>query len=139
MKPLMTTIALGAALYLTACNEQQPEAPSAPAPSQPTPPVQLPDVSDGIPVAFQGRWAATQADCDKHSETRLEITADTMRFYESSGAVSSVKAIGPDEIHIIVALSGEGSASQRSFRYRLLDGGSQLFDVRNGLQRQRCD
>jgi hypothetical protein len=142
MKPLMTSISLVAALCLAACNEPE-TAPSsapapAPAPSQPEPSTQLPDVSTGIPAAFQGRWASTQADCEKHSETRLEIGADSMRFYESVGAVSSVKAVGPDEIHIVVALTGEGSSSQRSFRYRLLDGGSSLFDVRNGLQRQRC-
>jgi hypothetical protein len=126
--------AILAALCLAACGDQTPQTPSKAAPQ----PADWPAVDDGIPTAFQGVWAATAADCTKPAETRLEITADHLRFYESSGPVASVEATGPDEIRIVVSLSGEGAAAQRSFRYRLIDGGTALFDVRNGLERHRC-
>ena len=77
-------------------------------------------------------------DCDSPAETRLEIHADRLRFYESSGPVASVEVINANEIIIVVPLTGEGATSRRSFRYRLLGDGDRLFDVRNGLERARC-
>jgi hypothetical protein len=133
----MKTLGLGAALLcLAACGGETP---------QPKPGAASPDAASepivelkAVPAAFQGVWAATAADCDEPAETRLEITADRLRFHESSGAVASVEAKGSDEILVIIPLSGEGGASRRTFRYRLLDGGAGLFDVRNGLERARC-
>jgi len=135
---MRTMIGLAAALCLAACSERPPDRPAAKGPAQQQASANLPDVSGGIPASFHGRWAATQKDCGKAGETGLDIAAYELHFYESSGQVTSVKATGPDEIHIVVALSGEGSLSQRTFRYRLIEGGSALFDVRSGLQRQRC-
>jgi len=132
---LMTSLA--AALCVAACGEGAPQR-TADSSKAETPPADWPAVDDGIPATFRGVWAATEADCEKPAETRLEITADRLRFYESSGPVASVEATGPDEIRIAVPLSGEGATAQRTFRYRLIKGGNVLFDVRNGLERVRC-
>ena len=135
MRPLA---ALTALLCLAACDERTPaDRPAAAASNEaaaPAPAVK----SKTVPAAFQGVWAATMKDCDKPAETRLEITAERLRFYESSGPVASVEASGPNEILVVVPLTGEGATSQRSFRYRLLGDGDRLFDVRNGLERARC-
>lgn len=130
MRSLKATLA---ALCLAACGDpaadRRPSAADAPA---------EPPELQAIPAAFQGVWAATPADCAPPAETRLEIAADHLRFYESSGPLASVTSPDPSEIHIVVALSGEGALSQRSFRYRLIEDGRGLFDVRNGLTRIRC-
>ncbi|HEX5777043.1 MAG TPA: hypothetical protein VFX95_10235 [Caulobacteraceae bacterium] len=132
MKPLA---ALTALLFLAACGEQTPSnQPSATNSKEAAPVVK----SDTVPAAFHGVWAATMKDCDAPAETRLEIAADRLRFYESSGPVASVEATGATEILVVVSLSGEGANSRRSFRYRLLGDGNRLFDVRNGLERARC-
>ena len=132
MRPLA---ALTALLCLAACGEQTPSnQPSATTSKEAAPVVK----SDTVPAAFHGVWAATMKDCDRPTETRLEIAADRLRFYESSGPVASVEAMSPNEIIIVVPLTGEGATSRRSFRYRLLGDGDRLFDVRNGLERARC-
>ena len=128
--------ALTALLCLAACGEQSSQNPTATSQNETAAPAVV--KSETVPAAFQGVWAATMEDCDAPAETRLEIAADRLRFYESSGPVASVEASRPDEILIIVALTGEGATSQRSFRYRLLGEGDRLFDVRNGLERARC-
>lgn len=131
MRPL--TFAL-AALCLVAC-EAPTQTAQTPSSSTETP---KPTRLAAVPPPFHGVWAATAEDCDKPAETRLEISADRLRFYESSGPVASVDASDPSEILITVALSGEGALSRRTFRYRLIDDGQALFDVRNGLRRIRC-
>ncbi len=125
-----------ATVCLAACGEPASRTGAANGASGP----EAPEVRNltAVPANFQGVWAATEDDCAAPSETRLEITAGRMRFYESSGEVGSVEARGGDEVLIVIPLTGEGTRSQRSFRYRLLDGGQRLFDVRNGLTRIRC-
>jgi hypothetical protein len=93
---------------------------------------------NAVPAAFQGLWAATENDCAKPSESRLAVAADSLTFYESRGPVASVKQAGSDEVLIAIPLRGEGETSERTFRYRLIDGGAGLFDVRSGLTRVRC-
>ena len=133
MRPLAAVTAL---LCLAACGEQTSQDPAATSPNGGAAPAVV--KSDTVPAAFQGVWAATLKDCDVPAETRLEIAADHLRFYESSGPVASVEATGATEILVVVSLSGEGANSRRSFRYRLLGDGDRLFDVRNGLERARC-
>lgn len=143
-----------AALTLAACSQPAPSedsgrpadspatadnGPATPGPAPSPAPEPAPEPqAQTIPAAFHGVWAATSQDCKAPAETRLEIGADRLRFYESSGTVKSVDSSKPDEILVAVALSGEGAMSQRSFRYRLLEDGEELFDVRNGLRRIRC-
>lgn len=131
--------AVAIALVLAGCGQRT--APSQPAaPSQATPTIAGAAVVDpkAVPVAFQGVWASTADDCARPSESRLTVAADSLTFYESRGPVISVEGVGPDEILVAVAVRGEGEAGQRTFRYRLINGGAALFDVRSGLTRVRC-
>jgi len=131
--------AVAIALGLAGCGERN--APSQPAaPSQAAPTIAGAAVVDpkAVPVAFQGVWAATEDDCAKPSESRLAVAADSLTFYESRGPVVSVEGVAPDEILVAVAVRGEGEAGQRTFRYRLINGGAGLFDTRSGLTRIRC-
>ncbi|HEX6859775.1 MAG TPA: hypothetical protein VF138_06205 [Caulobacteraceae bacterium] len=128
-----------AALFcLSACNEDAPPAPAART-TVPASTIEGAAVTDAktIPEAFRGSWAASAGDCETGA-TRVDIERGGLAFARSTGAVSSVTATGPDEIRITVKLAGEGALSQRSFRYRLIDGGEALFDVRSGLTRARC-
>ncbi len=141
MTHLSKRLALSAALAcLAACGEQKPQTAPAPAPTEAAAPVSTTAVVDpkAVPAAFRGVWAATEDDCARPAETRLTIAADSLTFYESHGPAGLVEAAGPDEIIIRVPLTGEGETSERTFRYRLINGGSGLFDVRNGLTRIRC-
>ena len=47
-----------------------------------------------IPARFQGRWGKSKADCDDRSHDVFTITGDEIEFFESRGAVQSVKADG---------------------------------------------
>lgn len=141
MTHLPKSLALAAALVgLAACGKQQPKAPAAPASQAGTSATSGTAVTDpkAVPAAFQGVWAATEDDCAKPSESRLTVAANTLTFYESRGPVGLVEASGPDEILIHIPLTGEGEKSERTFRYRLINDGSGLFDVRSGLTRIRC-
>lgn len=134
-------IALAATLLLAACGQRTPSTPPAAAQPQAAPStIAGTAVTDprAVPPAFQGVWAVTENDCAKPAETRLTITPTTLTFYESHGAVGAVEATGPDEIIIHIPLTGEGETSDRTFRYRLINDGAALFDIRNGLTRIRC-
>ena len=122
-----------AALCLAACSDRLPQAQSG-SPAAAPEPTRL----TAVPATFHGVWAATIEDCKPPAETRLQIGPDRLTFYESSGPVASVETSDPSEILINVALTGEGALSRRTFRYRLIDDGQGLFDVRNGLRRIRC-
>ena len=140
MTHLMKKLSLAAAMIcLVACDQQKPSTPP-PAPAKSASAISGTEVTDptAVPAAFQGLWAATEDDCAKPAETRLEVGADHLTFYESRGPVASVEATGPDEIRIAVQLSGEGEARQATYRYRLIQNGAALFDVRSGLTRYRC-
>ncbi|HYG28462.1 MAG TPA: hypothetical protein VD906_16370 [Caulobacteraceae bacterium] len=120
-----------ALLCLAACDEPPPR--SAPAPAVSTAAaVAGAAVTDPktVPPAFRALWAVS--DCDGEV---MEIAANTLSVGEGRAAVASVVATGPNEIRIAVTLPSGGL---RSFRYRLIDDGAALFDVRSGLTRRRC-
>lgn len=139
MTQMMKTLSLAAMIALAACGQQKPQSPPASA-EKTAATISGAEVVDprAVPVAFRGVWAATEADCAKPAETRLEVGADHLTFYESRGPVASVEATGPDEIRIAIQLAGEGETNQATYRYRLIQNGAVLFDVRSGLTRYRC-
>ena len=140
MTHLVKSLSLAAALVCMAgCGEQKPQTPPAPA-QKAASTISGAEVIDpkAVPAAFRGLWAATPDDCAKPAETRLEVGADHLTFYESRGPVAAVEATGPDEIRIALSLSGEGETRQATYRYRLIQDGAALFDVRSGLTRYRC-
>lgn len=126
------TILLASLLCLAACDEAA-RAPSAP-PASTTATLKGAAVTDpqSVPPAFRAVW--TVSDCDEPYET-LEIAAGAITIEKSRAPVASVEATGPDEVRIAVIPAG---GRQRTFRYRLINGGEALFDVRTGLTRSRC-
>ena len=130
--------ALILALTLCACGQPAPDGAARPPAAAEAPAPGLVADPKAMPVAFHGVWAATDADCAPASPTRLEIAADRLRFADDSGPVARVEALGPAEVRVAVPLEGQGAEGQRTFRYRLIEDGQALFDVRSGLTRRRC-
>lgn len=129
---------------LAACGESAPPAPApAPAPATaPLPPPAQPEAPAGaaIPPRFHGEWTRDPADCGRSSETRLRISADRVRFHESSGAVQSVTVHSDQEITVTAELTGEGTTFRNQRRWQLSPDAGTLRDVTEGagLVRQRC-
>ena len=167
MKPLLPALSLAVAIVtLAACNDATPpaDAPSATPPVADAPPadaatpppgdgdVGVPPVDDDlddndadddavatIPASFQGEWNTDAAACGSGSnESRLVISADTMRFYESSGPVQSASVDG-NELTVVVRLTGEGETREATYRFRLSADGRTLTDADSALARQRCE
>ena len=90
-----------------------------------------------IPPAFQGEWNRDPAACGTgNDESRLRVGPETVRFYESRGAVVTVAAHGAREAEITLAMSGEGQTWRERFRFRLSDDGNAL--TIGGMTRRRC-
>ena len=91
-----------------------------------------------IPPRFQGEWNTDAAACGSGSNESRLISADTMRFYESSGPVQSASVDG-NELTAVVRLTGEGETRDATYRFRLSADGSTLTDADSALARQRCE
>ena len=153
MKFVLPILSLAIAVAaLAGCNDATPPA-GAPAAAPPAadaaPPMPddgdagVPPVDDDavatIPTRFQGEWNTDAAACGSGSnESRLVISADTMRFYESSGPVQSASVDG-NELTVVVRLTGEGETRDATYRFRLSADGSTLTDADSALARQRCE
>ena len=168
MKPLLPALSLALAIAaLAGCNDATTpaDAPSAtppvadapPADAAPPPPgngdTGIPPVDDDgdneddsgddavatIPASFQGEWNTDAAACGSGSnESRLVISADTMRFYESSGPVQSA-SVDDNELTVVVRLTGDGETRDATYRFRLSADGTTLTDADSALARQRCE
>lgn len=167
MKPLLPALSLALAIAaLVGCSDATTpaDAPSAtpsavdapPADAAPPTPgngdIGVPPVDDDmddndatgdavatIPPSFQGEWNTDAAACGSGSnESRLVISADTMRFYESSGPVQSASVDG-NELTVVVRLTGEGETRDATYRFRLSADGRTLTDADSALARQRCE
>jgi hypothetical protein len=117
---------------------------SATLPSQapPAAPASTPATrTDIIPPRFRGEWNRVPADCGSgRNDSRLVLSADRVRFHESSGRVVSVALHGGNEVGIAVEMTGEGDRWTAHYRFRLSENGRELTDVGNGSGwvRQRC-
>lgn len=143
----MRAIALAAATLLTlaACEREQPaaapEQPAAtPAAAQTPPAPANPNAEPGVvPAALQGEWNQDLTACGTGMhDSRLEITADEIRFYESGGPVKSVSEWEPGQFTVLADLSGEGEMREATYNYRLSPDGKTLTDLNGNLQRSRC-
>lgn len=97
--------------------------------------------ADAIPPRFHGEWNRVLSDCGTgRNDSRLTLSADRVRFYESSGQVTSVTRYGADEIGITVEMAGEGERWTAQYRFRLSPDGRSFIDVGNdaGPTRYRC-
>ena len=95
-----------------------------------------------IPAPFRGVWNGTVLPCSPSSydDTRLEITARRVNFYESGGTVSRVTRIDARTIRIVGRLSGEGETFTARYTFRLSADGRQLTDITQPehFVRHRC-
>ncbi len=81
--------------------------------------------SGPIPAAFHGIWDSAAGDCSAQSETRVEITADAIRFYESVGRATASEMIGSSAT-VTLTMSGEGQSWEITPTLDLLDDGATL-------------
>lgn len=100
------------------------------------------DVQFTMPPAFQGEWNENPAHCGTGlNDSRLRITATTVRFYESGGPVKAVVRRGAFEIMFIAELSGEGQSWLAAHRLILSSDGLYITapsDEGAALVRYRC-
>lgn len=106
-------------------------------------PAPLPrDVQFTMPAGFQGEWNENRAHCGTGlNDSRLRITADWVRFYESGGPVKAVVRRGAFEIMFIAELSGEGQSWLVAHRLILSSDGTYITaaaDSGPDLVRYRC-
>jgi len=92
------------------------------------PAVGLPQ-SAQIPAQFHGKWGGGLQWCDGEDDARLIVTANSVRFWESSGKVLEVRVISPLEIVIEVEARGEGEVSRGSLRFKLSEDKRTLTDI----------
>jgi hypothetical protein len=101
-----------------------------------------PDVQFTVPLEFQGEWNKDVRRCGAGADdSRLRITATTVRFYESGGPIKVVVRRGAREIMFIVELSGEGETWLDAQRLILSADGSSVTapsDAGPALVRRRC-
>lgn len=76
--------------------------------------------AEHVPPQFQGSWAPDRLSCTTRGETaRVEITADGMNFYESSGGLLQVTALNGGREHAIaLQVTGEGQSWTRTIHLR---------------------
>jgi len=80
------------------------------------PAMPLPQPTIHIPVALQGRWGLTPADCTTSlgdAKGLLVINGDELRFYESRAVPADGAHIDADSISGNFAFSGEGQSWTR--------------------------
>lgn len=119
-----------------------PETPGIPAPTpsptaspSPEPSEEASPESGKIPVALRGRWGLVPEDCTStrgDAKGLLTITADTVRFYESRGALGEVIERSPNRIVADFAMSGEGQSWTRRMVFVAQDGGRTLVRRERG-------
>lgn len=83
-----------------------------------------------IPLAIQGRWGMVKADCTStHGDAKglLEISKDTLTFYESRGKISAASEWEPTRIRASFAFEGEGMTWKQDMVLDVQDGGQTLI------------
>lgn len=118
----------------------RPDAPAEEPAAEPPADPERGDVAASIPARFHGEWNADLDACGTGaSETRLRISADRVRFYESAGAVRRVEIVNSRVIDVTAEYQGEGDTWEGERRFTLSDDGNSLT-VSNGgdLVRYRC-
>lgn len=94
-----------------------------------------------LPAAFVGKWDALPKPCstDYRAEMQLDITADSLSFFESGGQVKSVKVNSLSDVVAQVSMAGEGETWERTMHMVLTDNGNTLtIDEGKGGVRVRC-
>ena len=136
------TVALAILLASWSCRERSAQQTTIHRDSVPpvAPPVIAPRPVT-IPDQFQGKWAGTQAQCGRPSESSLSIEADRIDSYEARGRVLEVKLISDLEVELTIEWSGEGQVSRSARRFMLTEDKRSLTDVTTEYRtaRVRCE
>lgn len=99
--------------------------------------------ADYLASDYHGVWDHVDGTCDPLSEMRLEITADQLQFYESTGDITGVERESNGDRLVTVAMSGEGETWDATFRLEM-DSTAQFLVVTGieeefeGVRRKRC-
>jgi len=99
------------------------------------------DLQRTVPPRFQGEWNSNLVDCGTGlNDSRLRISANRIRFYESGGPTKAVVTEGEFDLALISELSGEGQTWLSYNLFRLSADHTYLTDVSNDstLVRYRC-
>ena len=89
-----------------------------------------------LPADYQGYWGVTPDDCELANTAatgRINIDADTIRFYEAKARVQSIALSAPYALSAELRFSGEGAGWTRRNDFRLENGGTVLVR-RDGAQ-----
>ena len=98
--------------------------PPPPAPDNAADPAVAPNT---LPLAMRGRWTGVSDDCGAPgADLGLTASADTLRFYESEGTITSVRPDGPGAVVADVGYRGEGESWTRRQRISLSPDGDRL-------------
>ena len=96
-----------------------------------------------FPTEFLGYWGVAPDDCELANTAatgRINIDADTIRFYEGRARVQHLARRSPQEVVADLRFSGEGRSWERRETFRLDAGGTALIrsDSPATLRYRRC-
>lgn len=83
-----------------------------------------------FPTEFLGYWGAGDNDCELANTAatgRINIDADTIRFYEGRARVQRMDRRSPQELAVDLRFSGQGQGFEAREIYRLDAGGTALI------------
>lgn len=151
---LTITLAALPALALAACDTAPTDDTAAGADSAETPMPTEPDggIGDGatppaddtsapegdassIPTVLQGRWGLVPADCTStrgDAKGLIEVTGDTITFYESRATLDEIAERTDDSIRATFSFIGEGMTWTRDMALEAQDGGEALVRTEYG-------
>ncbi len=88
-------------------------------------PTRARDLSE-IPERFRGIWDRPEGSCEQYSNFRVEIGAQEVAFYESTGEVQALRMETDDALVVTLAMSGEGQSWEQTTRLKLSSDGERL-------------
>ncbi len=99
------------------------------------------DLQRTVPPRFQGEWNSNLEHCGTGlNDSRLRISANRIRFYESGGPAKAVVTQGEFDLALISELSGEGQTWLSYNLFRLSADHTYMTDVtgESKFVRYRC-
>jgi hypothetical protein len=88
-----------------------------------------------IPRPFTGEWNAVLASCEgREGDGHVTVSTTQLSFYESSGAVSAVRVLGPLDIVVDAEMAGEGETWLDHLHFRLSSDKRSLTVLGMGAQ-----
>lgn len=91
--------------------------------------------TSSIPTALQGRWGLVAADCTStrgDAKGLIEVTGDTIKFYESRATLGDIAERTGDSIRATFSFTGEGMTWTRDMALAAQDGGDALVRTEYG-------